>query len=246
MPSVSVVVPWRGGCPHREQAWAWLRRWWAKQHPDWQVVEGHCPAGPWRKAAAVADALTRTTGSVLVLADADVWCDGVAEAVDAVSTGQAPWAIPHKLVHRLTEPATGAVVAGAQPGPKLGGWDQKPYEGTPGGGIVVMTRQTYQRVPLDPRFAGWGQEDECFGLAAATILGRPWKGTAHLWHAWHPPQERLNRHVGSAGSRALQVRYQYAAKAGRRAMAALLDEIRRTPEPAGGELRWPVQPSPAP
>ncbi|MFY1686491.1 NTP transferase domain-containing protein [Plantactinospora sp. WMMB782] len=221
---VSVLVPYRGDGGHRDRAWVWLRKWWAEQHPTWQVVLGSCPSGPWMKAHAVNDALTRADGDILVVADADVWCDGLTLAVDAVRAG-APWAVPHGLVHRLSEQATAAVVAGATPGPRLGGYAQRPYQGYEGGGIVVLTRHAYQRVPLDPRFAGWGGEDEAWALALGTVLGRRWRGTAPLWHAWHEPQKRLNRHVGSQPSQALLVRYQYAAKDGKRAMRKLLAEI---------------------
>jgi hypothetical protein len=221
---VSVLVPYRPDGGHRDRAWRWLRNWWAVEHPGWQIVTGQCPDGPWVKAAAVADALTRADGRILVIADADVWTDGVGMAVDAVQS-DAPWAVPHGLVHRLGEQATAAVMAGAAPGPQLGGLAQKPYKGYEGGGITVLTRSAYQQVPLDPRFLGWGSDDEAWALAMGALLGRRWRGTAPLFHLWHEPQKRLNRHVGSQPSRALHVRYQYAAQDGPEAMRALIGEV---------------------
>lgn len=77
-PTVSVVVPYRPDRGFRDAAWAYVRRWWATTHPDWRVVTGDAPhGGPWVKALAVADALPRATGDLLVIADADVVCDGV-------------------------------------------------------------------------------------------------------------------------------------------------------------------------
>jgi hypothetical protein len=108
----------------------------------------------------------------------------------------------------------------------VGDLARRPYRGVEGGGISVLTRDLYAQVPLDPRYVGWGQDDESHGLALNTIAGRRWRGVAPLWHLWHDPQPRLNAHVGSAQSRALHVRYQYAAKAGPAAMRALLAEIR--------------------
>lgn len=227
MTGVSVLVPWRPDGGDRDRAWEYVARWWAAQHPGWQVVTGCCHAGPWVKAEAVADALTRADGDMLVVADADVVCPGVGDAAHAVAGGAA-WAVPHELVFRLTRDATQAVHDGA---PLDGRHDltQPPYQGYPGGGITVLPRETYRQIPLDPRFTGWGQEDSAWSLALATLTGTRWRGNAPLWHLWHEPQARLNRHVGSKPSQALLVRYQAAAKDGPQAMAALLGEI---PTPA--------------
>ncbi|RKR92781.1 hypothetical protein BDK92_7261 [Micromonospora pisi] len=229
--TVTVLVPWRPDGGHRDRAWAWVRRWWAATHPDWQVVAGTNVGGPWVKANAVGYALTRADGDMLVIADADVICHGVDLAVDAVERG-APWAVPHGNVHRLTELATTAVFSGVKPASVAGATTQDPYRGLDGGGITVLPRIVYEQVPLDPRFQGWGGEDESWALALTSLAGPSWRGTAPLYHLWHPPQERLNRHVGSAPSRALQVRYQYAAKHGPAAVRALLDET-PLPAPAG-------------
>jgi hypothetical protein len=226
--TVSVLVPWRPDGTDRDQAWAYVSRWWAQQHPSWQMVTGTCPDGPWRKAVAVADALTKADGDVLVVADADVVCDRVVEAVEAVAGGS-PWAIPHREVRRLTRSASQAVYGGAPLEHRLGGLTQSAYVGYEGGGILVLPRETYQRVPLDPRFAGWGAEDEAWALALRTVVGEHWRGRADLWHLWHEPQQRLNRHVGSQPSHALLVRYQFAAKDGPDAISRLLNEFNPAP-----------------
>ncbi|MGV2386818.1 MAG UNVERIFIED_CONTAM: glycosyltransferase, partial [Thermobifida fusca] len=77
-----MILPWRPGCPHREAALSWvLPRW---EDTGWQVVVAEQPGGgAWCKAAAVEAGLADATGDVLVVADADVWCDGIGAAVDA-------------------------------------------------------------------------------------------------------------------------------------------------------------------
>lgn len=230
MATVSVLVPWRGGQPDRERAWAYVRSWWTERHPDWQVITGSCPDGPWRKALAVEDALSRADGDVLVIADADVIADGVGEAVRAVEAG-APWAIPHNLLYRLTAEATEDVLGGAAPHARMP-TTQPPYEGYAGGGAAVLRREAYERHPLDPRFAGWGAEDEAAAFAWRSLVGGPWRGTAPMWHLHHEPQPRLNRHVGSKESHALLVRYQCAFKQGPAAMRKLVDEF----QPAAAEV----------
>lgn len=115
----------------------------AQHHPEWPVHLGECPDGPWCKALALRAALSQVSvdaDSTLIVADADVWCDGLAQAVEAVENG-APWAIPHLNVVRLKEDGTE---------------EERPYPGLEGGGIVVLAREVILSCPPDPRFVGWG------------------------------------------------------------------------------------------
>lgn len=220
-PAVSVLVPYRESGPERAAAWTYLAGLWAGT--GWEILTGDAPTEAWSKGAAVAAALSRSSGDIIVMADADVWCDGVTEAVNAVNAG-APWAIPHHRVLRLTDHASREVYA-------TGGWptirtsltyEQRPYAGQPGGGIAVMTRATYEAAPIDPRFAGWGQEDEAWNVCLLRLAGRPWRGTADLWHLYHPAQARMNRAFGSTAGKKLYKRYATARDHVR--MAALVAE----------------------
>lgn len=223
--STTVVVPWRPS-PERERLWAFLRLRW--EAAGYEVVEGSCPDdGPWCKAAAVADGISRATADLLVVADADVWCDGVPAAVAAVAAGEARWAIPHHLVKRLTASATDEVLAsGAWPTVRNAfTYADRPYIGHPGGGIVVLTRAAWDAAPIDPRFLGWGQEDNSWALALRILCGREWRGVEDLWHLWHAPQPRMNRTTGSSAGAALYRRY-WGARNSVRNMTALVDEAR--------------------
>lgn len=213
---VSVVVPFRGGCPHRETAWAWVRS--KLEALGLEVIEGHCPDGPWRKAVALADGISRASGGRLVMHDADVLCDGLAEAI----AHPAKIVVPHREVHRLTEAASVRYMTEGR-GP-LDTVERKTI-GRAGGGILVFDRDVWEQVPMDPRFAGWGQEDDSWALALRTIFG-PWERLQdhHLIHLWHPPQERKNRSTGSKAGRDLQTRYE-AADGNPTEMRALLAEF---------------------
>jgi hypothetical protein len=255
VPAVAVIVPYRDSPGRMPLLWWTLGRLYAARMRLFDMISADIvlctdqpdAGGPWCKANAVSSGVTVARGldavgddvlvdvsgdDVLVVHDADCWSDGLAEAIDAVATGRAQWAIPHSDVHRLTPEATAEVLAGKDPDvgmplvPHHEGGHCRPYRGVPGGGIVVLARDAYEHVPLDPRFLGWGGEDEAWGLALNALLGEPWRGDAPLWHLWHPPQSRLNRHVGSDTSHALLTRYQYAAKDGPEAMRALVDEYR--------------------
>lgn len=204
--SVAVLIPWRSAnCRHRDAALHYVLERYAREHADWQVRLGRLPASaPWVKAHAVADALAGTDADTLIVADADAWSSGLAGAVERVIS-HAAWAIPHRGVHRLTAASSAQYVHGAR-------WDaleltERAYLGVEGGGLVVLRRAVYEACPLDPRFEGWGSEDEAWGMALRTLYGPPWRGRAELVHLWHPPPSRATRAWGSIAGRTLRKRY---------------------------------------
>lgn len=143
---------------------------------------------------------------VVVLADADVFSAGVEAAVEAVTLGAA-WAVPHDRVLRLDQASTEQLLLSGEPGTS---YVERPYPPMIGGGLLVARRDVLLEVPLDRRFIGWGQEDECHGRALRCLHGEPWRGRADLIHLWHPPQERQSRAIGSDESWALGRRYRRA------------------------------------
>lgn len=221
---MSVVVPWRGGCEHREASWRWLQGYYADVHPTWQIVQGDPPDGPWCKPAAILDGASRADGQVIVVVDADVWCDNIADAVTAVD-GHG-WAVPHLHVTRLDAESSRRFRDGQRHDLSTVKGNEGPgrYRGYLGGGIVALRRDVLSDVPPDVRFLGWGQEDEAWALALGVVVGQPWRGTADLFHLWHPPQQRHSRVIGSAESKALLRRYRRAS-VDVDAMRALIAEL---------------------
>lgn len=221
--AVEVIVAWGGTCVHREAA----RDWCLRQYP-WPVRVGqrqntNGSEGPWCKAWCVMPAVERSSAEIIVLADADVWCERLPEAVQTVADGAA-WARPHNSVLRLSHEGTEAFLAG-EPWQHLP-VDRLPYHGIDGGGIVVARRETFLEIPMDPRFTGWGSEDWSHGFALNTLLGPIWLGNGPLIHLWHPPQEREpgDKH-GSPENKALWKRYEKA-RSYEGAMRELLQEAR--------------------
>lgn len=222
--TVSVVVPWRQGCPHRQRAWEWVRGRYDDAHPDWEIVQGESPAGPFNRSAAILDGARRSAGDVIVVADGDVWCDPQ-PAIEHLTT----WSIPHLMLHRLSMESTARVLAG-------GDWrglplstdnrqDSRPYKGFETGTLVVLRREVLVDVPPDRRFVGWGQEDQAWSAALRTLVGPPWRGHDDLVHLWHPPQPRRSRVVGNSESQALLRRYRNARRSPD-AMRALVEEAK--------------------
>jgi hypothetical protein len=198
--TVEILVPWKPGCAHRERALTWLQR-----RLTWPVTIAEAPAGPWCKAAAVNPAASASRADVLVVHDADVWTPGLGAAVAAVEAG-AGWAVPHTGLFRLTQESTAAVLAGEEPNRHMS-LDERAYRGLIGGGIIIAPRETLLAVPIDPRFTGWGQEDDSWGMALTTLAGALWRGAEPLYHLWHPPQPRDTRRYGNQAGRDLRRRY---------------------------------------
>lgn len=227
-----MIVPFAGDCQHRRAAWQHLKRLYR-----WPVIEATPPAAsPWVKALAVMPAIAASSAEVVVVADADCWSDGLGAAVTAVECGW-PWAIPHDHVHRLSEAATTRVLGGQRwEGQELA---EQPYRGVPGGGFVVAPRETLLRVPLDPRFEGWGQEDASWAIALGWLCGPGWRGSAPLVHLWHPPQRRQQRKLGSMAGWRLQRRYARARRS-RAELSELVAEARRLLAPSLEEARCDI------
>lgn len=205
--SVSVIVPWRDDrSTYRRRAWKWLRNRFADRYPEWQVVAASDGLeGPFSRNRAIHNAIPDTYGDIVVVSDADCWAPDLEDTVEMVRQGE-PWATPSDWVHRLTASETRRVLAGEEPDPTMDTYEV-PYRNVPAGGIVVMSRETLLSVPPDPRFVGWGSEDQAWTLALTTLVGPPWSAGGICYAFFHKPQERLSRVLGSFESDALLQRY---------------------------------------
>lgn len=236
MTGVCVVIPWRPDGQERDTALDYVLGRYRRTNPDWQVRLGGCPTGPWSKGAALMDAIRSTSAEILVLADADVWSDGLPAAVQAVRDGE-PWAIPHTLVNRLDPAGTTQLLRGEQPT----FFAERPYPGMPGGGLLVLPRAAYLAYPVDPRFHGWGQEDETLGRVLEAVFGPPWRGDADLIHLWHPPAPRLSRSRGNPEGWRLRRRY-LKARWNPTELQALIEEARVALDAHQPAMRDPAAP----
>lgn len=228
--AVSVLVPYRPDGAERDRNWRYIQAAYTAFHPDWEIVVGRSPDGPFNRSAGILDAASRANGTVFVVADADVWVD----CTDAVAECET-WALPHCMLHRLSEASTRKVLAGADwRGLELSTdnhQDRRPYRVKPCGACVVITRDVLYDVPPDIRFAGWGGEDQAWSFALHLLVGRPWYGFGDLVHLYHPPQERLNRKVGTHEGQRLLNRYR----------SARVDPDRMRALIAEGVALWPSQ-----
>lgn len=189
--TVAVLIPWRPTDEHRAAALAEVGRQLAAAHPAWPVHVGALDASePWCKGRAVARALRQAdpAADVLVIQDADVLPPtSLIAAVQAVETGAATWAVPHRYVRRLARHATEALIAGRPYSPAHIEPTHGRHRGVLTGGILVVARATYLDVGgFDQRFIGWGGEDLALWRTLTRLAGPPHVIEAELTHLWHP------------------------------------------------------------
>lgn len=215
--SVAVLIPFASSDPHRLAALDHTTRHYRTL--GWPVHTG-TTEGPWCKARAVDAAAQQTTADLYLIADADCICPDTLQAVQAVTEG-APWATPHRRVHRLTEQATANLYGGDRTRDRT----EERHPATRGGGIVAIPADTWHTIPLDPRFTGWGHEDLSWALALDRLAGEGWRGDSVITHLWHPHPDRDTRRIGSQAGRLLERRY-WNARHDPDVMQALVDEAK--------------------
>lgn len=218
MADVSVLIPYREDSAQRAILLDHVMKWWRQHMPgNWELSIGGCEAEQWCKAEAYADALAGATGRYLIFSDADVMIPGAPVAVQALTDGWM-WARSHDLVVRLNSVTTQELIATSTAVPWSAReyantplcWEDWPYEQRAAGAGVCVHRNVYETVPHDPRFLGWGCEDEAWGIALEVMFGQEAKvrGMPCI-HLWHPPQPKPLRN-GSVESQALLARYRAA------------------------------------
>lgn len=189
MSRISLLVPYRPDGGPRDRLWAFLRGRYQAQLPAWEIVTAPGPDGAFSRTGALCEAAERATGDVFAVADADVWCEGLAAAAARVAAGAA-WADPAETqVVRMTEAVTEAVLAGGAfsraGAPRLG------QRRVACGGAFALSRAAFEHCPPDRRFVGWGWEDHAWEADLRRAFGPASVGDrAPLWHLWHPPVDR--------------------------------------------------------
>jgi hypothetical protein len=221
MADIDVIIPFGGDDIYRGLNLRFVAKQW-ETHTNLLTSLGR-HEGPWCKASAVSEALEthHLDADWLIITDGDVWCENFPTWIDDVMCSEQQWGIPHKTIDRLDATSTSKVLNG---GPWGGTYAKPPYKSVAGGGTVMLRREMYEQVPLDPRFVGWGYEDECWGLGLMTMFGEPLKGTDPMWHLWHPPAVPKTGRVMNTDKRRLRQRYHSSAYR-TKLMSQLLAEV---------------------
>lgn len=205
---LSIVIPWRPGSDSsRQRIFDWVFERYRLLFPGAEIVIADDGSEEFNRSTFINHGVEQATGEFLLIADADtvsfpVWID---EAIKEIKLG-APWVIPYSEDGYVdTDKRGGRKILSCPPDK-----DIDPYSVTfqdrlkSWSGQVVIRRDDFWKVGgFDPRFKGWGYEDNAFVECCDTILGpheRLTSGyTIHIWHpapvetTWDQPNIEMNR-----------------------------------------------------
>ena len=197
MTSISVLVPFRDD-GHRGPAMEWIVARWRHYWPEAEVIirpDDGCD--PFSKSQALQSCVREATGDVLILLDADTWCDvpTIRRAVEIAATGRLVQ--PASKAHRLGQEVTDELLA-SDPACEWPMIRPLQVEQTvrPVGFLHVLSREVWDTVNgYDPRFRGWGGEDNVFLYAVETLVGPVVRLNGAIYSLWHPRPRMDGRRV---------------------------------------------------
>jgi hypothetical protein len=191
-----ILVPRRSDGGHRDRLWDFCRKWWLNNHPDWPIIEGASPDGPFNRSAAINDA-ARQAGAwdVAVVLDTDVIVNPecVQVAVNTAATS-GRMVITHRERVDLSRRGTEQVLAGYR-----GPWRTRTMVervwGSSDSSCVAIPRTLWDEVGgFDERFVGWGYEDTAFVITCERATGPVVKLDGEVFHLWHKRAPDGERH----------------------------------------------------
>lgn len=180
-----VLVPFRGDGAWRDEAWVHVHR--HLEQLPFELVVGDSGDQPFSFGRTF-NLLADRPWDVAVLHDADCFVPVglIVEAVEHAGPGVTyPWNRLIGLTRRATRRwfRTGEIPAG-------GFRRVRPPGRIPQGGPRVVTRALWETVKgFDPRFVGWGGEDDVFARCAEVLVGEPKRLDGTLVELWHPKRE---------------------------------------------------------
>lgn len=206
MQLISLIIPFRSDCGHRDDLLDWLVQYWRCELPNAEIVIGHDPYDdcfPFSKTTAVNEGFSRCHGDVIVLIDADAYVPGktiehaAARIRKARERGTRLWFVPYLQMYRLKEHSTFTILKSDPKHPKKHKtppeWDDveeligAAFGRRFGALIQILPREAFETVGgMDPRFRGWGGEDVSFLRAVDTLWGRHKNLPGDVLHLWHP------------------------------------------------------------
>ena len=213
---ISILVPFHSSDPNNQRTknWNWLHKYWRKQLPGAEIIIGvDSEAGvngkPFSKSCAVNDAVSKSSGDILVIVDADgyISVDSILLCAEEIretrKDNRKLWFIPYRKFYRLTEEASQYILE-SNPNDPIKYEEQPPethilnnamFNGTSGSAfghwygalIQIMPIEAFEEVGgWDTRFRGWGGEDHAAMRAMDTLYWPHKTLPTPVFHIWHP------------------------------------------------------------
>lgn len=212
---ISIVIPFRASCKYRRQGknFRWLKAYWECNLPGAEVIQGidPCLDRPFSKSVAVNHGVSKSTGDVIVIIDADGYLSVNAvlkcarEIRAARERGRRLWFVPYRKFYRLTDHASRRVIESEPCDPYK--FPKPPYrcdiQNTEGSGrghwfgalCQIVPREAFECVGgWDVRFRGWGGEDHSAMRATDTLYWKHKTLPGAIFHLWHPMLGKKKKH----------------------------------------------------
>ena len=199
-PVASLVIPMPdANDTERLKVWAVCKKWWLDNFPDIELIESASIYGVngYAKAKVVNTGIKQATAKIIVMADADVIpsIEAVKQCIEAIKTTDIDFAVPHRMVRRLTEKATKIYMIDNII-PVNNESFERIYQGIVGGGIWVISKEAWIiSGGMDERFTGWGGQDIAFCYVVSNAGLKIWQGYQYLCHLHHTPQKSKSTQI---------------------------------------------------
>lgn len=222
----SLIVPWKYAYD-RERIWSYL--WPAWEAEGFEVILSPLTDfEPWIKGKAWAQGLQKASCEFVCLMDADCWVPKLSQAVGLLSQGHR-WVQGQDMVFRFDAATTAKLLRRdltiADAAKLENVWEDRPRMASAGVG-TILRREDADEIPLDPRFRGWGWEDNAWWEALTTLLGPPGRLSSSVClHLHHKPQASKDRVPTSQSPNWLLYRQYVRARGRPERMRKLLSEI---------------------
>lgn len=206
---VSVLIPWRPLVEARERLRLWVEQRWHLFAPDAEICYGQGPEyGPFNRSAALNEAFQKSSGSVVIVADADTSFDydSVSVAIE-VAEAASRWVLPYDVYYNLL-PLETSVMLTQPPSSKFrepAKWQHRLTDSV--SGVVVVPRAAFEAVGgFDERFRNWGGEDRAFAASLDVLWSPMYRVPGAVMHLWHPEGLRFQNPDWPA-NQALEAQY---------------------------------------
>lgn len=214
MTNLSVLMPVGGEIetdPWRWRACEWITHRYKRLLPHAELVFGVSESEPFNRSEARNNAFAKSTGDMLLVADADTLFNvgQIAKGITLIQECGAPWVIPYEgwtnaidpqshdvgRYYNLSQEATAYILETPPtseipepPDPNM--WEHKL---TSWSGLLLMPRSAWEAAGgYDENFVGWSFEDTAFRFALDNRVGPHMRVTGpagYVMHLWHPVTE---------------------------------------------------------
>jgi len=195
-PKISLLIPFRN-LEQRLDQFAWLEQRWRSLGDDFEVVVSEDDGlDPFSRSVGVNNAYKESTADILAVVDADLWLDPqiFLDAVDFITNNPNSWVRPCTDVYRIKKEVTEEIIK-QDPVSQFPTITEEDCEriSVAVGGVCVFSRGQFETVGgMDPRFRGWGGEDNAWNTVMDKKFSRAQRWHKDLYHLWHPRNKDEN------------------------------------------------------